>query len=264
LFEKRVEEGDEKGIVEEKSVPWTIQHTLAGIILTLVPWLLLAFGLSSLNTKTSHATHLAPTVDLVNAIIVFILASLIEGAFLIAPVLVARHSFRLMADRWHKTWAALGLRRFHWVSALWVAVLFAGILVLNSLYGLAISYLNARFHIQIQTNDQVILQQSRTAPFTTYATLLASVLIAPFCEEIFFRGFVFAGFLRAMSPGWAIFLSALVFAVAHADPGSFAVLFFIGLALALLRWRTNSLWPSVLLHLLNNGLGVLLIVLAMR
>jgi membrane protease YdiL (CAAX protease family) len=118
--------------------------------------------------------------------------------------------------------------------------------------------------MQIQTNDQVILQQSKAAPLTTYATLIASVFVAPFCEEIFFRGFAFAGFLRSMSVGWAVFLSALVFAVAHADAGSFAVLFFIGIALAFLRWRTNSLWPSILLHLLNNGLGALLIILEMH
>src|SRR2546427_7906163 len=39
----------------------------------------------------------------------------------------------------------------------------------------------------------------------------------------------------------------------------FAVLFIIGLALAFLRWRTKSLWPSIFLHFLNNGLGALLI-----
>jgi membrane protease YdiL (CAAX protease family) len=58
-------------------------------------------------------------------------------------------------------------------------------------------------------------------------------------------------------------LSALIFAVAHADPGSFAVLFFIGLALAFVRWRTGSVWPGMLLHLLNNGIAALLIVLTM-
>jgi membrane protease YdiL (CAAX protease family) len=140
-----------------------------------------------------------------------------------------------------------------------VVGLFVAILVLNVLYQYIISY----FHLNLQTNDQVILQQSRTAPLTTYATLLISVLVAPLCEEIFFRGFVFAGFLRALSVGWATLLSALIFAVAHADPGSFVVLFFIGVALAFLRWHTASLWPSIILHTLNNGIGALLIVLVM-
>ena len=67
-----------------------------------------------------------------------------------------------------------------------------------------------------------------------------------------------------MSLVWAIVLSALIFGVAHADPGSFVVLFFIGLALAFVRWRTDSLWPGILLHMLNNGIAALLIVLAMH
>src|SRR5258708_21288540 len=98
-------------------------------------------------------------------------------------------------------------------------------------------------HLHVRTNDQVILENSRIAPITTYATLLVSVLIAPFCEEVFFRSFVFCGLLRGMSLVWSIIFSALIFGVAHADPASFAVLFFIGIALAYLRWRTHSIWP---------------------
>ncbi len=140
-----------------------------------------------------------------------------------------------------------------------IIVLFITFYFINGLY----QYVITVFHLNLQTNDQALLQQSKDAPLTTYATLLASVLVAPFCEETFFRGFVFAGFLGRMPIAVAIVLSALFFAVAHADPGSFAVLFFIGLALAFIRWRTCSLWPGILLHLLNNGVGALVIVLIM-
>jgi membrane protease YdiL (CAAX protease family) len=59
-------------------------------------------------------------------------------------------------------------------------------------------------------------------------------------------------------------LSALIFAAAHFDPASFPVLFFIGLALAIARWRTRSIWPGIILHLLNNGLSAVLVVLALH
>lgn len=261
MFENRVEQK----MIEEKSVPWTIQQTFLGILLTLIPWLLLALGLSNLHTNTSKGTALSPTVDLTNAFLTFVLASLVEGAFLIAPLYFASHPFRSMTARWRRAFDALGFRSFQLSNTLgWVIVLFVGILVLNFVYSALLGYLNTRFHLQIHTNDQVVLQESRYAPRTTYATLIASVFVAPFCEEVFFRSFVFAGFLRAMSVGWAVFLSALIFAVAHGDAGSFAVLFFIGLALAFLRWRTNSIWPGILLHAFNNGLGALLIVVAMQ
>lgn len=67
-----------------------------------------------------------------------------------------------------------------------------------------------------------------------------------------------------MSLGWAIIISSLLFGVAHADPGSFPVLFVIGLALAFLRWRTQSIWPCMILHMLNNGIAALAIVLTMQ
>lgn len=256
---------NETPLLEEKpdidSVPWTTQQTFLGILLTLVPWIALALGLASLNGHSGRATVLSLQLDLTNAIIVFIFSSLVEGAFLIAPFTVALRAARGMMHRFRSACSMLGLRRFAVARSLaWVVLLFIGIYAVNQIYQSVI----LAFHLHLQTNDQVILQNAKYAPFTTYATLIASVLVAPFCEEVFFRGFVFMGLLRSM-PLWpAIVLSALIFAVAHADPASFAVLFVIGLALAYLRWRTRSLWPGIFLHLLNNAVGALLIVLAMQ
>ncbi len=239
---------------------WTIQQTLTGILFTLVPWLALALGLASLNVRGVRTTPLAPSVDLANAFVVFVFSSLIEGAFLIAPLVIVLRILRGVPNRLKQAWYALGLRRFRVGEAIsWIIVLFLGIYAIN----LAYQSLIVAFHLPIQTNDQAILNGAKTAPLTTYATLIASVVVAPFCEEVFFRGFVFMGLLRAMSPVWAILLSAFIFALAHADPGSFAVLFIIGIALAFLRWRTRSLWPGILLHFLNNGVGAILIVLVM-
>ena len=126
------------------------------------------------------------------------------------------------------------------------------------------SYLITVLHLNVQTNDQLLIQQSKVAPLSTYATLFAAVIIAPFCEEVFFRGFVFPGLRHGMSLVWAIIISSLLFGVAHADPGSFPVLFVIGLALAFLRWRTKSIWPCIMLHILNNGIAALVIVLTMQ
>jgi membrane protease YdiL (CAAX protease family) len=250
-------------LLEQKSdqVPWSTQQTFTGVVVTLVPWVILALALSSLNARPAASRPLSTAVDLTSAIITFFFASLIEGAFLIAPFIYAMRPFRGLADWGRRALRVLGFRRFSVGRALtWVATLFVAIILLNALYQNVITV----FHLNLQTNDQVILRESKIAPLTTYATLLASVLVAPLCEEVFFRGFLFAGLLRSMPVWLAAVMSALIFAVAHADPGSFLVLFFIGLGLAFLRWYTNSLWPGILLHLLNNAIGAILIVLAMH
>jgi membrane protease YdiL (CAAX protease family) len=241
--------------------PWTIQQTFLGIIITVVPWVLLTIALNAISGKPVHNTPLSPQADLTAAIITFIFSSLVEAAFLIAPLYFALRAFHSLASHTRLAFQALGFRRFNASIVLsWIVLLLIAILGANFLY----SYLIQTFHLPLQTNDQLILMYSKNAPLTTYATLLVAVVVAPICEEVFFRGFVFPGLLHAMSPVWAIILSALIFAVAHGDPGSFAVLFLIGLALAFLRWRTKSIWPGIMLHALNNGVAALAIIVAMQ
>lgn len=253
----------EASLVEQKfdEVPWTIQQTFLGIALTLVPWIALALLLASFNGSAATSKPLPPQIDLINAIITFILSSLIEGAFLIAPLYFAVHAYRSSSQKWRLAFEALGYRSFRVERALiWIVVLILVILAVDNLYQYVIDVL----HLHLQTNDQVLLARGKQAPLTTYATLLVAVFVAPFCEETYFRSFVFMGFTRGMPLLAAIIFSALVFGVAHADPGSFAVLFIIGLALAFLRWRTHSIWPGMMLHALNNAIAAIAVVLYMN
>ena len=241
--------------------PWTTQQTFFGTLITLIPWIALTLILSSLNGSVKVTTPLSAQADLTGAIVTIIFSALIEGAFLIAPFYYANAAFRSITPHLRLALQALAFRRFRFGNALfWVIVLMIVIFGINTLY----SYLITVLHLNVQTNDQLLLQQSKVAPLSTYATLFAAVFIAPFCEEVFFRGFVFPGLRHGMSLGWAIVISSLLFGVAHADPGSFPVLFVIGLALAFLRWRTQSIWPCIMLHMLNNGIAALAIVLTMQ
>lgn len=86
-------------------------------------------------------------------------------------------------------------------------------------------------------------------------------LVAPVTEELFFRGFVFAG-LRSR---WSLWPSAiavgLIFGIVHAPTGLTAVVPLAGLGVALcwLYERTGSLWPCVAAHVVNNGLALLVV-----
>jgi hypothetical protein len=88
--------------------------------------------------------------------------------------------------------------------------------------------------------------------------VIAIVLIAPFCEELFFRGFLFAGLRSRWSLWPAAIVSGLIFGLVHAPTGVTAVvpLAALGIALCWLYDRTGSLWPCVLAHMLNNGLAL--------
>ena len=75
-------------------------------------------------------------------------------------------------------------------------------------------------------------------------------------EEIFFRGFLFQGFRQKY--GWvnAALLSSAIFAAAHLDPVALIPTFVLGIVLAYVYHRSNSLWPGIILHFLVNAFGL--------
>ena len=87
-------------------------------------------------------------------------------------------------------------------------------------------------------------------------TFQALALATPLTEELFFRGFIFAGLIPRLGVGWAMVASAAIFSVFHLSLGVLLPIFITGLALAWLYWRTGSLWPSIAAHAGQNALVV--------
>ncbi|UPK32237.1 CPBP family intramembrane metalloprotease [Bradyrhizobium sp. 186] len=91
--------------------------------------------------------------------------------------------------------------------------------------------------------------------------LFAFSVAAPMSEEVLARGFLYRGwsesFLRV--PG-AILLSSLVWTVVHLqyDIYFLAEVFTIGVWFGYMRYRSNSLWLTIVLHALNNMTAVVL------
>ena len=80
------------------------------------------------------------------------------------------------------------------------------------------------------------------------------VIIAPIVEELIFRGVIMTGFMRNYKIGYAIFFSALMFALFHLNPWQFPATFMLGLALGWIRFRTGSILACIAGHAIHNGL----------
>mgnify|MGYP002529982178 FL=1 len=144
----------------------------------------------------------------------------------------------------------------------WVAGLIA-------LYGLnELVYRLTRLVSASQTNlnDTAISAQIDDAP---HMTLLIVVFLAPFVEEVLFRGLVF-GNLRGKSRTVAYLVSCLLFALLHV--WQFAVVnrdltYFLlmiqylvpGLVLAWVYDHSGTLWTSIGLHAAANALSALVL-----
>ena len=88
--------------------------------------------------------------------------------------------------------------------------------------------------------------------------VLLIVVVAPISEELFFRGFLFAG-LRARFSLWpAVIMSGFLFGLPHITTGITTVplLAVLGGLLAWFYAWNGSLWPCIAMHAINNGLAL--------
>ena len=97
-----------------------------------------------------------------------------------------------------------------------------------------------------------------TSPSAVYAVGGLAVLVAPFMEELIFRGVLFSFFERLGGFGIAVPATAVLFAALHYPEyaGAWTHVFMIlvvGLVLSVARASTGSLVPSFLLHTAYNG-----------
>ena len=95
------------------------------------------------------------------------------------------------------------------------------------------------------------------------ASAFLVVVVAPFSEEIFFRGFMFTGLRRRLPFIVAALISASIWGLFHfTGAGSWGVvlqLSVFGVILAWLYERTGSIWPTIGVHALNNLLAFALL-----
>jgi membrane protease YdiL (CAAX protease family) len=98
-------------------------------------------------------------------------------------------------------------------------------------------------------------------PVLLWVTLIVFV---PIFEETLFRGFLFEGFRQSrMGAIGAVILTAFLWALSHINYGAYgiAMMFVVGIALGVMRFRTASLWSTLSMHALVNLVAVIQIVI---
>lgn len=91
-------------------------------------------------------------------------------------------------------------------------------------------------------------------------TLLGACVLGPVCEELLFRGLL-ARRLARYGQRPAALVSALLFALYHANLSQFFYAFALGLLLAYAYFYTGSIKTPIVLHMLFNAYGSFVVVL---
>jgi membrane protease YdiL (CAAX protease family)/Fe-S-cluster-containing hydrogenase component 2 len=188
-----------------------------------------------------------------------------------AVVLIIYYSIQLAFFAWlaqrHGAWMldAFGLRRGQSTVAArserpsragtagLVVLLFLGTEAFAIGYGLAMQTAGLAQPVRL-SSDLTMVFGSGMVGVVLSVVLVA--LVAPFAEELAFRGVV----LPVLGNRWglwpAVVVSATVYAAYHFSVWMFAPTFVLGIALGWLAWTRRSLWAAVWLHVLYNAAAV--------
>jgi membrane protease YdiL (CAAX protease family) len=96
---------------------------------------------------------------------------------------------------------------------------------------------------------------SRAAPFV--ANFVVVAVMAPVVEELTYRGLGFATVGSVLGPVATIVVTGVAFGLSHGLFVALPVLSLFGMILGFLRWKTDSLYPPMLLHGVFNGAALL-------
>jgi membrane protease YdiL (CAAX protease family) len=156
--------------------------------------------------------------------------------------------------------ASFGYRRIPWRIGVAAVLLAAG-----AYYGISFVY---SLLVTVRGTDKLPSELGVT--HSTVAALFTAIfvcVVAPICEEFFFRGFLF-GVLRGIRARIfgqefgtliAAIIVAVLFGLAHsgsAKPEYLIPLGLLGFVLCLVRWFTGSLYPCMAIHAINNAVAL--------
>jgi membrane protease YdiL (CAAX protease family) len=81
------------------------------------------------------------------------------------------------------------------------------------------------------------------------------VILAPLCEEIIFRGWLY-GKLRFRMPALpAMLIVSVLFGIMHGQWNVGVTVFAMSICMCILREFTGTIWAGVLLHMIKNGVA---------
>ncbi|HIW35293.1 MAG TPA: CPBP family intramembrane metalloprotease, partial [Candidatus Paenibacillus intestinavium] len=99
---------------------------------------------------------------------------------------------------------------------------------------------------QLSTNhDAKVSNEAQADPI--YIVMLVTGFLAPFVEEIIFRGLLYQTLKTHYAMSRTIIIQASIFAVIHINPLQIIYTFALGLLFAWLVVSVNSLWGSILM-----------------
>lgn len=152
-------------------------------------------------------------------------------------------------------WLGLRWREWPWVFLIAPGAVVTMWVIFAGLQGLG--YMDWLDKLGVEkVQDTVAIFQEEKNPALLILMGFTAVFVAPICEEVVFRGYLYPAAKRFAGPWVAALCTALMFSAAHGSMAALGPLFVFGLALVALYELTGSIWAPVAVHFLFNAATV--------
>ena len=262
VFEKNTQHSA-PGEGEASPVPWTIGDVAAGIGLVVGAILVVAVGLgigtillvgpaTLVGSDPTDSGGMLDTLAAEGLLQPWLL--LLATAMAVGEASMPLAAWLFSALKYHRGWRVLGFRSFRAFDGITLAAI---VVLVGFLVSFLYDMLLARLGLEAPSNLPAGLTETGLGLGIVF---VLAVVIAPVAEETFFRGFVLAGIGKRFGNAWGVVLSALLFSVAHMQPGALLPIFILGLLLGWLYLRTRSIWPCILTHFAYNSIALVFMI----
>ena len=231
------------------------------------PWLGLVFGFAvfyAAQVLAGLAVSIYPLFrHWTNAQAVDWLNGSVPGQFVfifIAETLSIAAIYLFLKRRYRLDLSAIGLKRPRWIDGIYGL---SAVVPYFVLYALTVGVVSNLVHGLDVDQAQEIGFKAVNGGLQLTLTFISLVVLPPLAEEILVRGFLYSTLKKALPTLSAVLLTSALFAAAHLQEGGSAGLLWIGaldtfvlsLVLIYLREKTGSLWASITLHAIKNGVA---------
>lgn len=145
-----------------------------------------------------------------------------------------------------------GFRQTAAVGYLGAAILIVGLFLINIVVSAGLVSLFPDSAENVETAFSDILGGN------AFAGLLVIAAAPAVCEEMLFRGVILQSLKARYRVSSAILITAVLFGVFHMSLVKFIPTGLLGLVLCVVAWWTDSIYPAMLMHFINNAVSVAL------
>ena len=166
-------------------------------------------------------------------------------------------SVYILGLRRHKlSWSNIGLVPFssEWLIKSISLGIFA--IPLSGLITLLIQFLLGQ---QFQNPQIEFLAPEGFSWYGAISMVILVGIVTPFAEEVYFRGVLYPWIRSHWGPTMGILFSSFIFGIIHGNISIAGAAIILGIILAWTFERSNSLWPSIIIHTINNFTKIIIL-----